>query len=453
MVRGLCIPDGAGICAALSGGSDSVTLLHCARSLGYEVSAVHVNHRIRPGEAERDRDFCISLCRSLDVPLEVGEFDVPETARLEGKTLEEAARDVRYACFAEVCAEHGVRYLATAHNARDNLETVLFNLARGSSGRGLCGIPPSRPLTDDVLVVRPLLRCSKEDILGYLEENSLAYVTDSTNADTAYTRNFIRAELVPRMRRINPSAECAASRLCEALRRDMEYLDEKASELPAGLDAAALAALPPPLMTRYIARLYAEISPFSLEYVHIEAVSALLRRFDGRTVCADLPDGICCEVSRSGLAFLRRRTADLPDVSADADEIVPSPVLPDKLTYFPADGSYLYLSAQNADINEKYIKEHINIYKLFIHKQVSFDKIIGSVYIRARQAGDRYRLRGVGRSVRKLMNELAVPPGERDALPLLCAGEDIIWLPGAEVSDIVYKRPQSGNIFNIYYIK
>ena len=190
------------VIAAYSGGADSTCLLYhlahwCAEN-NVRLLAAHVNHGIRGDDADRDEAFCRETCETLGIPLAVRRENVPELARQTGRGLEETAREVRYTFFDELSAQHGGALIATAHNADDQLETVLFHLLRGSGLRGLCGIDPLR----DGRFLRPLIADSGADIRRWCADNRIPYVTDATNADTDYTRNFIRHRLLPPMEEI-----------------------------------------------------------------------------------------------------------------------------------------------------------------------------------------------------------------------------------------------------------
>ena len=202
------ILEGRTVHVALSGGADSVCLLYCMKSISekhkFELKAVHVNHLIRleNDETFRDENFCISLCESLGVELDVVRINVPEKAVSLKCGLEEAARIVRYDYFSKFDC------VATAHNATDNVETVLFHIVRGTAVYGLTGIPSVRNN-----IIRPLLNMKRSEIIEYLKAKNASYVIDSTNFDTNYTRNYIRNVIVPNMKKINPSFEEAVLRL------------------------------------------------------------------------------------------------------------------------------------------------------------------------------------------------------------------------------------------------
>ena len=194
--------------------------------------------------------------------------------------------------------EHNVPILVTAHNANDNLETQIFNLARGCGLEGMCGIPETRPCTYGT-VVRPILRMSKSQIIDFCNENGLSYVTDSTNTDTDYTRNMIRAQIIPLLQKINPSAIENASGLSKTLKEDSLcitsltdwFLDEMNED--ASFEIQKLLGSPPSIANRAVMSLYSHVSEgASLERVHVEAIRKLCERGSANS-CIDLPHGIC----------------------------------------------------------------------------------------------------------------------------------------------------------------
>lgn len=248
---------GNAVVAALSGGADSVSLLHAlntlADTLGITVSACHINHHIRGEESDRDMRFCEELCTRLGIPLTIREADVPSLQQ-KHESLEECARRVRYDFFAEVSEG---KKLATAHNSNDCAETVLLNMMRGTGLKGLCGVPPVRGN-----IVRPLIYCTRADVEEYCRANGLSWVTDSTNLDTDYTRNRIRRIILPEMLKVNGSLFATMNRMERSLRSDSDFLEEMAEQkleearCPGGYSAKILAELPKPLQSRAIRRIF-----------------------------------------------------------------------------------------------------------------------------------------------------------------------------------------------------
>ena len=250
------------VIVGLSGGADSVTLLHSLFSLkealDIELYACHINHNLRGEDSDSDQRFAESFCKSLDIPLRVFSVDV-KGALQKHQSTEEIARKLRYEKFSEYAKEIGMigkggAKVATAHNACDNSETVLLNLIRGTGLKGLCGIPPVRDC-----FIRPLIYCTREEIEEYIGANSLKYVTDKTNFSTDYTRNKVRLQLMPLLLEMNPSFHRGVSRMVSALRKDSDYLEEMAvsaldnARLEEGVySSEKLAALDPPILSRSV---------------------------------------------------------------------------------------------------------------------------------------------------------------------------------------------------------
>ena len=221
------------ILIGLSGGADSSALLLMLKiyseQSGAKIYAAHLNHGIRGAEADRDEQFCEKLARSLDIEFFSIKLNIPKIARESGESIESAARRERYDFFNRIMLERSIPILATAHNADDNLETVIFNLTRGSGLSGLCGIPDSRP-TENGIVIRPILSMEKKDIVEFCKKNNINYVTDSTNADNDYTRNKIRNQIIPLLKEINSGVIKNTSRATESLKEDSLCLHSLTSQ-------------------------------------------------------------------------------------------------------------------------------------------------------------------------------------------------------------------------------
>lgn len=272
------------ILLGLSGGADSRLLLHLLASYCSETGAVlyaaHVDHGIRGAEAERDREFCLALAESYGIKCFVLRCDVPALAKEHRESLETEARRVRYEFFGSVMRKEGIKILATAHNADDNLETMLFNLARGSGIRGIGGIQPSRPFGGGVLI-RPLLGTPKAVILDCCREQGLEFVTDSTNADVNYSRNLIRHKIIPLLGEINGGVLKNAARLSASAHAADEFITHEAEEYLKREDAysvGSLRGLHPTLRAAVLAIMYNRASGRSAEEVHLRGLALLLER-------------------------------------------------------------------------------------------------------------------------------------------------------------------------------
>ena len=200
--RNRLLKDGSTVLVGVSGGADSTALLKVLLALDFRCIAVHCNFHLRGEESDRDEQFVTDLCRSLGVELITCSYDTVSYSKQKGISIEMAARELRYADFERIMQERGASAICIAHHRDDSVETVLLNLTRGTGLRGLTGIKPKNGN-----IIRPLLCVSRQEIEQYLKETGQPYITDSTNLETDYTRNKIRLELLPLMRRINPSAD------------------------------------------------------------------------------------------------------------------------------------------------------------------------------------------------------------------------------------------------------
>lgn len=219
------ICPGDGVVVGLSGGPDSVFLLYALHTLqprmGFTLRAVHVHHGIRGAEADRDEMFSEKLCAKLDIPFQAVHVAAPAYATQHGLSLEEAARILRYEALEaarQQLTQAPAAWIAVAHHLDDQAETVLHNLVRGAGLRGLAGMENRRNH-----VIRPLLSIKREDILKWLKQNDIPYVTDSTNADPHYTRNRIRSTVLPELREINPEASAHIAHSAALLREADAY--------------------------------------------------------------------------------------------------------------------------------------------------------------------------------------------------------------------------------------
>jgi len=217
--------SGDTVIVGVSGGADSMALLHwlfCHKEeLGITVRACHINHNLRGEESLRDEQFVRGFCEKLNIPLTVYSIEVITDKH---ESIEECARKIRYKLFDELCGELNAKF-ATAHTASDNAETVLINILRGTGTKGLGGIPPVRGK-----IIRPLLRCTREDTERYCSARGIDYVTDSTNLSEEYTRNKLRLKIIPQLKEFNPSLINGISRMTEAVSDDNAFLERLAEQ-------------------------------------------------------------------------------------------------------------------------------------------------------------------------------------------------------------------------------
>lgn len=409
--------DGDCVTVAFSGGADSVCLLHMLLSLREKlhihVSALHMHHGIRGAEADRDAAFCKAFCEKHGVSLKTVYADVPRTAAQSGESTEECARRLRYAALKAAAGEKGK--IATAHTADDNAETVLWNVTRGTGLAGLCGIPPVREN-----IVRPLLFCTRAQVESYCAENQLDFVTDSTNFSPAYTRNRIRHEVLPVLRELNPAVSEAVTRMCALLRAENETAEMLCDDVlqtvtPNAISLDVLRAQPKSVACRLLKRVLQEKTGGELTAVHIDAAYALLFKNSSIT----LPNGVTVR-SRAGVL-------EFPEEAETESFCVPLPT-----ESFPVT---VYLPKGRVEIQKYAQKDLQNLHKVLLANAVDCVKI-GNAVLRSRRASDRFThgKRMGTKSVKKWFNALGVPPEQRNAVPLLAAGDEILWFAGCGAS-------------------
>jgi tRNA(Ile)-lysidine synthase len=309
---------GGRVLLAVSGGADSVALLRGTLSVAEQIGVVplvaHLNHGLRGAESDADAEFVSQLAVRLDVPAVVRREDVPEPLVRETGSREDAARQIRYAFLARVAEETGCRFVAVAHTADDQAETVLHHVLRGTGLAGLSGMPAERELSPElspgVRLVRPMLRTSRQDVLAYLDGVGQPFREDLTNQDPQFTRNRLRTDLLPRLQaEYNPRVHAALCRLAEQGAEVQAELDRQAAALLASatirrgadewlLDCAALQTAAPVLIRTALVQLWKQASwpRRALTFEHLSRLDQLARRDQGTG-----------GVSVSGVEITRRR--------------------------------------------------------------------------------------------------------------------------------------------------
>lgn len=383
--------DGRVLCC-LSGGADSVALLLCLRELGAEVCACHLNHQLRGVESERDEHFCKSLCAQLDIPFYAEKADIRTRLHV---SLETAAREARYAFFERAARQLGAVRIATAHTADDNLETMIFHLARGSGAAGLSGIPPVRGR-----IIRPLIECERTQIEAYLAQNNQSWCTDCTNQTDDYARNRIRHAVIPVLRELCPAAAVNAVHAAQLLRQDNEYLDAQAAQIEP--DCEVLRAAPSVLRTRRLRQLMqaAGVPMGEVGGRQMQAAERLVQTGRGQL---SLPGGI----------VLRCRNGVLETVK-NARKPQSCALHIGQPAVF---GAFLVLAQKTDEQTRKVFNNSFNKFAL------RYDTIdLETLSVRSWTASDRLWLpeaRGA-RSLKRLYAERGIAPEDRDRYPVLC---------------------------------
>lgn len=385
--------NGSTVIVALSGGADSVALLHCLISLKEEynltVHAAHLNHQIRGEEADRDENFCKILCENYNIPFHLRRRDIKAISKQQKISEELCGRHERYAFFDSLAESLGA-LVATAHTASDNAETLLFNLSRGTSLAGAAGIPPVRGH-----FIRPLIDCTRAEIEEYCRQNHLDFVTDSTNFSDEYTRNKIRHHVIPALAELNPRFEESASRFCDSVRLAEDFLRQSAHDLLRQADengcfrAADFLSAHPAVKNQALALLCKEQAEFSVEARHIELLNGILCH--GGAV--DL--GLYVAVCKQGLL-----------------RVIPKqPEKPLGIIFFNGKISFEYRGKEYSAVMD------------------NSDTELNNLVFRSRQSGDSFTFpaRNVTKPLRKALNEKKIPDEHRDRLVLLCAGSTVLW--------------------------
>ena len=409
------IPPGSRVLCAVSGGADSVCLLHLVLSLGdVECLCAHFDHGLRPDSRE-DAAFVEALCAQRGVPFLSERGDVEARCRRTGESTETAARELRYDFLFRAAKTMGADLIATAHNKNDNAETVLLHMARGTGLRGLCGIPEKRGI-----IVRPLLHVSREEILAYLAERNIPHREDPTNALDDCARNYARHHVLPELEAMRPGALDSIDRMTVSLSEDEAYLRSLAEDWLAGqgaeLSVSELSALPRPVAARAL-RLWLGTD---LSRERIGAVLELCAA--GPSARLDLP----------GRTVYRRY--DALTLSPPGKKPLPEREIVPGVTPLPEAGLALICEECGPE-NE--IQTSFNTFSF------SIVNICGKLIVTRRSPGDKTDLLGRKgtRSLKKLLMDAKIPRDSRDSVPVIRDEAGVLAVYGAGQSARAFPAP------------
>ena len=448
--RGMFAP-GDRVLVAVSGGADSVTLLHVLHGLRDELKitlyVAHLDHRLRGESSSKDAEFVGELASRLKIPCVIGAREVRDFVRRSRTSIEEGARIVRYEFLSEMALRFGASKIATGHTLDDQAETVIFRLLRGSGTKGLSGIPPVR----EGLFVRPLLRISREEIERFLLSLDQPFRRDASNQEIRFARNRIRQQVLPELKSYNPNLLHTLGRTAEILRAEDELLDELTAERMCEvvrarwgnrivvLDACRLRNLPIALQRRTVRNVCALLSggAFSPGFDAVEQVLCLLHK------PSSVPSADPRRTGRYGQGQAGRFLRIPPGWTVERcrDLLIlkrgPTPKIrrgfpvPGELRV-PELGLLFFTRILQCAIRSG---EHLGPppgQALF-----DLDRLEGTLELRSRLPGDVFRPHGLQghKKLGDLFTDRKIPRTLRDEIPLLIDARRILWVVGMRTSE------------------
>lgn len=434
MKRYSMLEEGSAVLVGFSGGADSMALLsllwRMSAENSWEICALHVNHGIRGDDADQDELVCRKFCQDRKIPFYVLHADIPKTARQTGEGLEECGRRIRYEWFRNMGDQmysNRSWKIATAHTATDSVETMLFHLARGTSLKGLTGIPPVRGR-----IIRPLIDCTREETEAYCQENNLPFVTDKTNFDIRYARNRIRRNILPEFEQVHSESAHCMNRSIQSFRMDEEFLEAETGKLlkqasqNGAYQASVINDAPTALAFRALSEIIYRFSGVQPETKHIQQAYAILS-CGGKI---QLPSGryLCV---KDGLLFSE----------SQEEERGTAQILP--FSFKGADGLFL-----------PYGTLHLRVEKNtgpLLENKLDYAKITGDFIVRNRRPGDRFRppKRGVSKTLKSLFEEHHIPVSRRNSITILEKDGQIAWMEGFGPSEPFLADSKSQNVMSV----
>jgi len=476
----LAVPDDRWL-LAVSGGPDSMAMLTALTELKNftklsldDLQLAHLNHQLRADQSDTDETFIRQQAQNFHLPVTVARCDVNSLAQETSQSLETAARQARYDFLAQTARKTSCNKIALAHNADDQAETILHRIIRGTGIKGLAGIPPVRELTDDqpgkpLLIVRPLLTVSRDQIEQFLRRRNIPWRIDTSNESDAFTRNRIRNQLLPLLaEQYNPQVKQALTRLgqtaywlTDLLCRDadaaLQNLTLQLDSNSAVLDAAALAQLTPIQQTELIHHLLKKLNlPLQrISFQHIRSVTDLLNQ-PAKFAKLQLPENLQVILKKNELQFSMvtdqqnfLKTAPLPPIT----------LISPGTTDLPAD--YLFAENQHSQPAhslqiENLPLDQLNPTEFYSSKSsreeiVDPNKIIGQLTLRTWQNGDRFQPLGSAgsKTLGNFFTDHNIPAESRPRIGLLCDDRGIVWPFGLRITDRVKITPQTRRLLKL----
>jgi len=442
---------------AVSGGPDSVCLLHILNQLksefGLRLHVVHLDHKLRGKSSTADAQYVLDLCHELGIPITIEQRDVRSYQKEHKISLEEAARDVRYSFFAEVAESLGAKWIAVGHTRDDHIETILLNLLRGTGTRGLRGLQPIRKwqsANNQLTIIRPLLNMSREETADYCFRHQLQPRIDTTNNSLKLTRNRVRLKLLPLLKTYNPDVIEALLRTARIAGDDIAFLENTARRYAQKLadkhehivyvEKRQLLKLPVSLQRLVLRQLIEDMigTLKDIESRHIEEMIEFLNKPAGKKIC--LPYGLyfASEYDRFVLG-------------SDIEESFPFPEFTGEYT-LKIPGS---LNTGGWKINTSLVELPSNISDDKYTAYLDADLIKGELLVRTRRSGDRFQPLGMKeeKKVGQFMIDARIPQGWRDRIPIVCGSDNLIWIVGHRIDERYKVTEKTKNVLRIRFEK
>jgi tRNA(Ile)-lysidine synthase len=453
------IEDGETVLVAVSGGADSLALLYGLHALHTHLNChlhvVHLDHGLRHDSAA-DAEFVSEHAKRLGLPFTGHAVELPHLIKQWKLSVEAAGRRARYEFYESVCAQIGATKVALGHHRDDIAETVLMNLLRGTGSDGLKGIAPIR----DGKFLRPLAAFTRQEIEAFLKSIDLLPRQDSTNTDKRYLRNRIRHELIPLLEQdYNPNIKTGLSRTTEILSAESEYLEAIAREafeacrLPSSQSTCVVLdrkkflqnhfALQRRILRHSITEIFGQIDDFYFE--HYQAILGLINRDKPNAVLA-LPNTIQFRRAYEQLIFEKTPIEKTP---IEVEDFVHPLNVPGK-TFIPALNTEITAYLYNMPSDDLPSLPDGTFEAILDYSEIQLPLIV-----RNRRQGDRFQPHGMQgtKKIKDFFIDTKVPGSERDRIPMIVCGDEILWVIGFTTNERYKIHPQTQRCLHLYYGK
>lgn len=433
------IKSGDKILVALSGGPDSICLLSILfefmKELNIEIGAAHINHLLRGEDAFKDEEYVIKICEEIGIPCFVTRVDINNYSKEYKISSEMAGREVRYDFFEEIIKKEGFNKIATAHNANDQAETILFRLMRGTGLEGLGGIKVSR----DDKIIRPILCLSRREVEEYVEFKGLKPRIDKTNFEKVYNRNKIRLDILPYMKEnFNEDIIQTLNRMSVLLQKDNEFLEKLAlnsykkyciEDVDYFIIKEGIFKEEEPMVNRVLRHALVKYSQsnYDFEMKHINEVYSLNQKGSGKVI--DLPNGIYAE-NIYGDIYIKNKKSKCNINNKAEKALISKDQINNQIVKFEQFTIEFY-------VEDYYLESDVNLNQDNYIQYFDFDKINDNILIRKRINGDKIIPLGMKgtKKLKDIFIDMKMPKEERACVPILCIDGKIAWIIGVKISE------------------